>query len=364
MTMNNDILIIGAGIMGLMTALECRRAGATVTLLDKSVVGREASWAGGGILSPLYPWKEDQSIDKLRHWSALYYPSLAAELLDVTGIDVELNRCGLLIADVDDQQLAQSRLSEQNIPFTWVDNHDLTVSHPGLTLTSHQSLWLPTIEQIRNPRLLPALKKLLVALDVNILEHHQVTQLNLTECRSRIDSVATQQHNFSAAQIILTAGAWSQRLWPNINQSGELNIFPVKGQMLLLQAPIASIPSIILVDNQYIVPRKDGHLLVGSTVEHAEFNKDITITAKRQLKAFFDNLFPTLSELPVIGHWSGIRPGSNGTPVIAKHPDIENLYINSGHFRNGLNLAPASARLVVDLMIGREPIVPNQPYKI
>ncbi|MEE9412304.1 MAG: FAD-dependent oxidoreductase, partial [Methylococcales bacterium] len=147
-------------------------------------------------------------------------------------------------------------------------------------------------------------------------------------------------------------------------QQSELRIFPVKGQMLLLQAPIASIPSIILQKHQYIVPRKDGHLLVGSTVEHTDFDKVTTVSAKRQLKAFFDSLYPEFSDLPVIGHWAGIRPGSNGTPVIARHPEIENLYINSGHFRNGLNLAPASARLVVDLMIGREPIVAAQPYRI
>jgi glycine oxidase len=364
MPMNNDILIIGAGIMGLMTALECRKAGATVTLLDKSSVGREASWAGGGILSPLYPWKEHQSIDPLRHWSSRYFPSLAAELLETTGIDVELNRCGLLIADVDDQQLAQNRLSSQDIPFTWVDDNDLSVSYPGLKLATNQSLWLPTIEQIRNPRLLQALKKLLVALGVTIVEQHQVTQLNLTECRSRINSVKTQQHNFSADQVILTAGAWSHGIWPMISQSSALRIYPVKGQMLLLQAPIDSISSIVLQNHQYIVPRKDGHLLVGSTVEHTGFDKVTTVLAKRQLKAFFDSLYPALSGLPVIGHWAGIRPGSNGTPVISRHPEIENLYINSGHFRNGLNLAPASARLIVDLMIGREPIVPIQPYQI
>ncbi|MEE9346296.1 MAG: glycine oxidase ThiO [Methylococcales bacterium] len=362
--MNNDILIIGAGIIGLMTALECRRAGATVTLLDRSCVGQEASWAGGGILSPLYPWKERQSIDALRYWSSRYFPSLAAELLDATGIDVELNRCGMLIAEVDDQQLAQNRLSDQDIPFTWVDNNDLTASHPGLKLATNQSLWLPTIEQIRNPRLLVALKQLLITLDVTIVEQHQVTQFNLTECKSRINSVETQQHNFSAAQVVLTAGAWSQGLWPRISQESELHIFPVKGQMLLLQAPVASIPSMVLRDHQYIVPRKDGHVLVGSTVEYTDFDKVTTVPARRQLKAFFDSLYPIFSELPVIRHWAGIRPGSNGKPIIAKHPEIENLYINSGHFRNGLNLAPASARLIVDLMIGREPIVVAHHYSL
>jgi glycine oxidase len=160
----------------------------------------------------------------------------------------------------------------------------------------------------------------------------------------------------------LTAGAWSRQLWPETGMLSELNIFPVKGQILLLKTPSASIPSIILQKNQYIVPRNDGHVLVGSTVEHSGFNKVNTVVAKRQLKGFFDGLYPTLSHLPVIKHWAGIRPGSNGIPTISQHPDIDNLYVNSGHYRNGINLAPASARLVVDLMLGREPIVPPEAY--
>jgi glycine oxidase len=362
--MNSDILIIGAGVIGLMTALECRRAGATVTLLDKSATGREASWAGGGILSPLYPWRENDAVVALHRWSVQQYSLLASELLEATAIDVELNQCGMLIAAVDDQQLAESKLLDQKIEFQWVDNNVLTVSHPGLNLATNRSLLLPTIAQIRNPCLLKSLKKLLIQQNVTILEQHQVTQFNFTKSGDYIDSVQTSEGRFSADNIVLTAGAWTQQLWPNINADAAIPIIPVKGQMLLLKTSVGSIPSIVLQNNQYIVPRNDGHLLVGSTVEHAGFNKVNTVSARRQLKQFFDHLYPALNHLPVIKHWAGIRPGSNRSPIICRHTNIENLYINSGHFRNGLNLAPASARLVVDLIADREPIVPVQPYQL
>ncbi len=362
--MNSDILIIGAGVIGLMTALECRRAGATVTLLDKSATGKEASWAGGGILSPLYPWRENDAVNALHRWSVRQYPLLASELLDATGIDVELNRCGMLISAIDDQQLAENRLLDQKVAFRWVDNNQLAVSHPGLKLAASRTLLLPTIAQIRNPCLLQGLKTILIQQNVTILEQHQVTQFNLTRSGDHIDSVQTSEGRFSADNIVLTAGAWTQQLWSTINADSALPVFPVKGQMLLLKTSAGSIPSIVLQNNQYLVPRNDGHVLIGSTVEHAGFNKVNTVSARRQLKQFFDQLYPALNHLPVIKHWAGIRPGSNRSPMICRHANIENLYINSGHFRNGLNLAPASARLVVDLIADREPIVSVQPYQL
>jgi len=362
--MSSDILIIGAGISGLMTAFECCQAGATVTLLDKSASGREASWAGGGILSPLYPWRETAAIHSLRRWSEQQYPLLTSRLLESTGIDVELNRCGMLIADDDDPQLIEAALTEQQIAIQWLDQRDLAVSHPGLNLQARYRLTLPAIAHIRNPYLLKALKHCLLQQRVSMLEHQQVTQLNLTETGRHIDSVETTDGRLSAATIILTAGAWSPGIWPVTNVMSALEIFPVKGQMLLLQTAPGTIPSIILQNHQYIVPRNDGHILVGSTVEHAGFNKVNTVPAKRQLKAFFDRLYPAFSHLPVKQHWAGIRPGSKRPPIICQHPEIDNLYINSGHFRNGLNLAPASARLVVDLVLGREPVVPSQPYQL
>ncbi|HFD11833.1 MAG TPA: glycine oxidase ThiO [Crenotrichaceae bacterium] len=362
--MNSDILIVGAGVIGLMTALECSRAGATVTLLDKSLVGQEASWAGGGILSPLYPWRKGNAISALRNWSERQYPLLAAELHESTGIDVELSQCGMLIADIPDQQLAENTLAERNMPFRWLDSGEVAHSHAGLCLSANPALLLPTIAQIRNPRLLAALKKLLEQQQVKIFENHQVTRFILNQSGTRVDYAETPHGEFSADSVVLTAGAWSPGLWPDINSGTALPIFPVKGQMLLLQAPIGSIPSIVLSDHQYIVPRKDGHVLVGSTLEKTEFNKVKTVPAKRQLKHFFDRLYPLFSHLPVIKHWAGIRPGSHGNPIISRHTEIENMYVNSGHFRNGLNLAPASARLVVDMIVNREPIVPVAAYRL
>ena len=138
---------------------------------------------------------------------------------------------------------------------------------------------------------------------------------------------------------------------------------PVRGQMLLFGAEPGIISRIVLDRGHYVIPRRDGNVLMGSTLEYTGFHKETTDEALAELSAIAVNRFPVLKDYPITRQWAGLRPGSpQGVPYIGPFPGIEGLYVNSGHFRNGVVLSPASARLLADLVLDRPPIVPPEPY--
>ena len=152
--------------------------------------------------------------------------------------------------------------------------------------------------------------------------------------------------------------------FPNISNNRP-QISPVKGQMLLYAAKPDTLSNIVLDGDHYLIPRLDGHILAGSTVEENTFDKATTPEAQRQISDFALKLLPALKSYPLVKQWAGIRPGTpNGIPYIDRHPELSNLSINAGHFRNGLAMAPASAQLLADLILGRPTSVNPEPYRL
>lgn len=362
MTHYSDFTIIGSGINGLLTARELIKAGASVTIIEKGQLSREASWAGGGILLPIYPWRQDQAITELVKISIKLYPSLNAELLSQTGIDPEWTQCGLLITKNLDIEQSKS----------WCQNNQiacLPARKDQLEAFRTETLnptWLPEIAQVRNPRLLKALIHDLKSKKVSFIENCSLQNLHVSH--QHIDAITTTNGKTPINQLILTTGAWTGELWRNIfgsSQSDLPEIYPVKGQILLFDAEPELLSHMILDDDRYLIPRRDGKILAGSTVETVGFNKETTEDAKQQLYDFATRLLPDLTAYPATHHWAGVRPGTHlGVPYIDKHPEIDNLHINAGHFRNGLVMAPASAKLLTDLILNRPTLTAPAPYRL
>ncbi len=350
----NDCLIIGGGISGLLTALQLHDAGLKVTVIERQNTGQESSWAGGGIISPLYPWRYTTAVTALAAWSQQYYPNFVDDIRAKTGIDPELHNTGLLILDTEDYSQARAWADQYKVNLEYLDN--VQVSEPELNANYQQGLWLPDISNIRNPRLLQALKQALILSGVKLLEHQQVQALRQQD--NKIVGVETEQGFIAAKRVVVATGAWSANFIENIK------VKPVCGQMILFKTPAALISRMVLAKDHYVIPRRDGYVLVGSTLEHVGFNKNTTAAAKEELKSIAFDLIPKLANYQVEKHWAGLRPSSpNGVPYIGKHPDIEGLYINAGHFRNGIVLGLASARLLADIILERSPILDPQPYE-
>lgn len=360
MSHSSEITIIGSGIIGLLTAKEFIQAGCSVSLIDKSFSGQESSWAGGGILLPLYPWRQPQAISALVIESIKRYSALSSELFNATQIDPEWQNCGLLISKNPDIELATAWCKNYNIPYQTANNSFFA----DLNTQPTNPLWLPSIAQARNPRLLKSLKAYLLNEGVTFIENNEVTDCNIIN--GRINSLSTTEKKISINKLIISAGAWTgkliSKLFPNPQ---EFKISPIKGQMLLFDANPYTLSHMVLDNDNYLIPRLDGKILVGSSVEFSQFDKSTTTESKDKLYTFATDLFPVLKDFPLSNHWAGLRPGTKqGIPYINNHPEIANLWINAGHFRNGLAMGPASAQLIADLILQRKPCVDPEPYKL
>lgn len=358
-----DVVVAGAGVCGLITAMELQRAGCRVCVLESGRAGRESSWAGGGILSPLYPWRDPDAVNALAQWSTAYYPEYCRQIHADTGIDPQWLPSGLLILDDLSDHDSEAALNRWRAAFA-VDTRPLR--QPALRATEaalsprfEVALELPHVGQVRNPRLLKALIAQAGRLGIELREHCPLIGVRVDT--GRVTHVETPTDAPATGRLLIAAGAWSGAL-ARFSLPAPA-VAPVKGQMLQFQTTAGAIKHIALFDDHYVIPRKDGKILVGSTLEPGTYDKTPTATAKRLLAERAADMFPLLKDAPIINHWAGLRPGiDRPTPYICRHPDIANLYYNTGHYRNGIALAPASARLCADIMLEREPILPPRPY--
>lgn len=343
------VIIVGGGVMGMMQARELAQQGLEVVLVDKGLCGTEASWAGGGIVSPLYPWRYSDPITALSEWSQSYYPNLIQSLEAESDIDPELTRHGMLMLDVAGQEDAL-RWSGARQP-NWIESIDAEHVYqlePGLRKGCDGALWMPNISSVRNPKLLQALR---VVLDreplITVIEENGLD--SLIKEKDKVQGILTTRGDrVMGDAVLLCTGAWTQGL---LEKQFATGIEPVKGQMVLFDAKPGVVNRVVLGGGRYVIPRRDGRVLAGSTLEYQGFDKTTTRGAHDELSDMAIDMFPELAKYSLSHHWAGLRPGSpDGLPYIGKLPDNENLYVNAGHFRNGLVLAPASVRLMTSIL--------------
>lgn len=353
------IAIIGGGIIGLLTARELALAGQEVIVVDQGRIGAEASWAGGGILSPLYPWRYPDAVNQLANWSQQQYPQLATALIQESGIDPQWIQSGLLVLDPTEHPEAMAWANRYGLPCEQISAQECASLEPALRVPADMALWFSTLAQVRNPRLVKSLMESCIRHGVGLRESSPVTGVTLRG--QQVTAVETSGGSLPADAVVVASGAWSARLLASLGM--QIPVRPVRGQMIMYHTQPGQIQHINLYNGHYLIPRQDGRVLVGSTLEEVDFDKSTTSVARETLAQFARDLFPFLSEMQIENQWAGLRPGSpTGIPYICSIPNMTGLYLNTGHYRNGVVLGLASARLMADMILQRVPILDPTPY--
>jgi len=356
-----ELVIVGAGAIGLLTALTLAEAGLAVRVLERGRIGREASWAGGGILSPLHPWRYLPEVRRLAAAGMAAYPQLARDLCEHTGIDPEWQASGLLIVEAEDTPFPEDPVgfgAGEGYTWTLMPGTEASRTFPAFRLRpDRRALWCPEVAQIRNPRLLQALYRRCQQLGVRFDEEIEVHAFRRDE-GGRLRAIVTTDGDIPCTSAVVTTGAWTGRL---LQAAGlKLPVKPIRGQMLLLQGQPGALPCLLLHGPHYLVQRRDGLLLVGSSTEDVGFDKSSSSAVREELLDFVHAFFPPSRSYAVLRQWAGLRPGSpDNLPFIGAVPGWEGLFVASGHFRYGLTMAPATAALLKEQILGDPSNIPS-----
>jgi glycine oxidase len=358
-----DVLVVGGGIVGAAIAWRLAKAGAAVTLLEKGAIGREASFAGGGMLTPVHLAEYPPALAGACSASLALYEPLCREIAPLASVDPEYRMNGLLLLVTDDAGEEAARMleawkREKGRPVERLTRDEALAIEPHLTRDLRRALRLPDIAQVRNNRMTVALCEAAAKKGAEIRTDTPVT--GFLRVPGRVNGVKTPRGDVYAGTTVLAAGAWSPELVRSVGL--DLQVRPVKGQMLLAGGPPDFCRHMILDGESYLIPRADGRILIGSTLEDVGFDKSVTIDAMGDLAARGARLMPDLGKLPMVTSWAGLRPATpDRLPYIGKAP-VEGLLIATGHYRNGILLAPITAEIVADLLAGQPPPIDLAPF--
>ena len=331
--MKSDIIIIGGGIIGLYSAYLLTLQGIKPTVIDKGDFGKQSSWAAGGILTPLLPWNYHDDVLYLTNPASSNYQQLSQRLIDDINYDIELWTCGLTVLTPDVATVQQ-----------WCDKNK--VSYKSIEHT-HPSIHLPDTAQVRTPRLIKGMVAQLKRLGVKLLPNTTVTYCHIHN--NKVTGIDTSSGFISTPTLIWSAGAWTPKITNCKNQFKAPSITPIKGQMIAMQGSPIKLSSILYKDGHYLIPRKDGLILAGSTLEDVGYDNSISAAARNEIYDHAVEMMPELANAEIIHQWAGLRPGSkNSIPTIGLHPEIEGLIFNCGHFRYGVAMAPKSSQIVAE----------------
>lgn len=356
--MTSDVVIVGGGVIGLSIARALARNAWRVTLLDRQAPGREASWAGAGILPPASLGGPDDPLTAWTTRTRALWPELSAALRETTGIDNGYRRCGGL--RLGDEAVAVPEMTFRPTPAASLEtelaawrsagaraeplaDRDLRELEPSLASTLRTAVWLPDLCQVRNPWHLRALLADCARLGVDVQADRRVTSLQFHG--DHVTGVQTESGDLFAERVVVASGAWSSELLPA--ELRPVEIEPIRGQIVLLRQSAPTLRRVVECGSRYLVPREDGRVLIGSTEERVGFDPRTTHDGVAGLLEFAYALCPALREAERECEWAGLRPHTtSGRPFIGAVPGCMGLYLAAGHFRAGLHLSPLTAELM------------------
>ena len=328
MATNLKINIIGGGIIGCIQAIELRKLGHDVAIYEKNTIGSGSSIHGAGILFPLLPNNYSTEVFDLIYKSKKYYSKLSEILNFQFDIDIEYLRSGMTII-LDDLKDIKLWLLENKLSFTTEKFRSL------------DAVTIDDVYQINPKKLILGLQKYLDYLGIEILENNLIT----TDLNNNFIDINGKK--ISGDKFILASGAWTQ----DLDHDMEGKIYPVRGQLIeYKKTNDIQLDHILYKDGFYLLQRKNGALIAGSTLENVGFDDNLTNLDLELLKKNAEKIIPELCEKEVINHWCGFRPGSeDNIPIIVQDKKIKEKFYNVGHYRYGISMAPASVNKLISL---------------
>lgn len=358
-----DVVVIGGGVIGLSIAWELSRHGLAVRVLEQGLIGQEASWAGAGMLPPANAARARTPEARLRGAAHQMWPQWSEELRSVSGMDNEFRHCGGVEICLQGNPTARSAflaqveaLREEGVAVETAELSEIRRLIPGLGSQVAAAYYMPDFCQVRNPRHLKSLQIACAKNRVELVAGASVSQIRATG--DRIESVDTPTLRHQASEYVFASGAWSGGL---LGQLGiHFPIEPIKGQIVLLRLESTPFDQVIQAGREYLVPRNDGRILIGSTEERTGFDKRSTCQAVADLIRFAQSVVPDLGQAHLERSWAGLRPYSaTGRPHIGRLPQFANASVAAGHFREGLHLSPITAVLIRQLLLKQPVQIPE-----
>jgi len=347
--MSSDVIIIGGGVIGCSIAWRLSQAGLSVSLIEKGRIGCEASRAAAGMLSPQGESQSPGPFFDLCLRSRALYKDFTQELFDVSGVDVEYKDEGTLAVVFDHENLEERTAwarwqLEAGLPLKYVSATELRKLEPAVAESAATAIFLPQEHQIENRRLMDALEIAIRNAGVQILEGTEV--ISIIREADRVTGIETTKGRIAGGTVIVAAGTWSSALLQPLGL--DANVVPARGQMVAVKSDVCPITRVLHSHSVYVVPRRDGRILIGATVEHAGFKKAVTVAAVNTLLNAALELVPTLADSEIIESWCGLRPDTADHLPILGFGGPENLLLATGHYRNGILLAPVTANLLTE----------------
>ena len=354
---NTKVIIVGGGLMGLAAAEQLLRRGIKPLVLEKGSFAKEASWAGAGYLDLRDASRAGGSFLDLCRYSYSLFPEWTETVKKDSGIDPEYLLCGSLglvfnpneeevVRGIETGTLANGLKSE------WLTPQAAFLKESHLSEKIKSAWYLPQTCQVRPPRLAQGLLKVLEKGKAVLREGEEVR--GFLKQGSRIIGVETDKGKYEADQVLLAGGAWTGEL---LNILGiSLAMKPIRGQVVLFQAEPGLLRHVLFTSTAYLVPRLDGRIYVGSTLEEAGFDKSVTKEAIAGLTQAACRALPVLEKAKIEMTWSGLRPKAlDDFPYLGKVPAMENLWVAAGHYTHGILLSAATGRLMAQAILGEKP---------
>ena len=359
-----DVLIAGGGVIGLSIAWELASHGVSVSLIDQGQIGREASWAGAGMLPPGSLERATGGEPRLRAFSHSLWPQWSDELRRSTDIDTGYRVCGGINLsfdrDIEPERLACSR-EGNNVQV--LSLQQLAQLETAISQEVTDAFRMSEFGQVRNPRQLKALISACRDNGVELIEGTPLLGWERAGGQGRIIAARTATGRIAADQFVIACGAWSGQLLSEI--ACDVHVEPLRGQIALLRTTRPLFRHVLQVGSRYLVPRSDGRTLIGSTEERVGFVKRNTVAGVQSLLEFAAKVVPNLRDAELERCWSGLRPAGRGdVPYIGAVPATDNLFVATGHFRAGLQMSPGTAVLMRQMLLGQETTISVTPYAV